>query len=485
MKKIPAFLLATAAFALPSCAPKTQIQSAKAQNAPAVAATATGAKKPNIVLIVSDDQGYKDVGFNGLTDFKTPNIDALAASGTICTQGYVTFSVCSPSRAGFVSGRHGARMGYDTNADGDNRKNPMIGLPLSERTIGDALKEADYHTGIIGKWHLGSQPYFHPNERGFDEFYGFLRGGHRFWNWTPTPESKRVEAENSQWGDYSAPMMRQKQFEPGAEKRYLTDVFTDEAISYVERNKEKPFFLYLAYNAPHEPLEASPEWLARVPNLKGRRQTYAAMITSMDDGIGKVRAKLKELNLDKNTLIYFVSDNGGSPSNASDNSPLRGHKSDVWEGGVRVPFVVSWPGHVPVGAKYNKPVSTLDFVPTSLAVAGVDTTGVPGIEGTNLIPFLDGKDKAAPHDKLFWREFTGVWAIREGDWKLVQDKDGSRHLFNIAKDNSEKNDVRKQNPKIAARLLKDWREWNATNAAFMPWWRQKGLVTTAPDGRDD
>ncbi len=476
MKKFPRLILAAGAFALSSCSPNAELPSASAQPAKAPAA-----KKPNIILIVSDDQGYRDVGFNGLTDFKTPNLDALAASGTICTQGYVTFAVCSPSRAGFISGRHGARMGYDTNADGDNRRSPIIGLPLSERTIGDAMKGAGYTTGIIGKWHLGTSSFLHPNERGFDEFYGFLRGGHTYWNWTPTSLENRQEVDNTQWGDYSAPLMRQKKFEPGAEKRYLTDVLSDEAVSYVERNKEKPFFLYLSYNAPHTPMEASPEYLARVPkNLKGGRRTYAAMVTAMDDGIGRLRAKLKALNLDSNTIVYFVSDNGGSPDNASDNAPLRGKKSQVWEGGIRVPFVVSWPGQVPAGAKYDKPVSTLDFMPTSLAAAGINTVGIPGVEGTNLLPFLKGEDKSAPHERLFWRQFDNLWAVREGDWKLVQDKDGSRHLFNISKDIGEASDVMKDNPEVAKRLTDSWRDWNSHNAAFMPWWRDKGVVASAP-----
>ena len=470
-------MLAASAFALSSCAQNTAVPTANAQNA-----NPQPAKKPNIILIVSDDQGYADAGFMGSKDLKTPQLDALAASGTVCTSAYVTFAVCSPSRAGFVSGRHGARMGYDTNADGDNRKNPAIGLPLSERTIGDAMKDAGYTTGIIGKWHLGSQDYFHPNERGFDEFYGFLRGGHSYWNWEPTTDKDRVERENSQWGDYQAPMMRQKKFEPGAEKRYLTDVLSDEAVSYVERNHAKPFFLYLAYNAPHTPMEASPEYLARVSkDLKGTRKTYAAMVLAMDDGIGKLRAKLQELNLSDNTLIYFVSDNGGATNqNAADNGPLRGQKGQVWEGGVRVPMIVSWPGQIPSGAKYDKPVSTLDFVPTSLGATGVDTTGTPGIEGVNLLSYLKGENKGAPHEKLFWRQYDNLWAIREGDWKMVQDKDGKRYLFDLSKDIGEKDDVMKANPEVARRLLANWREWNSTNAALIPWWRQKGIVASAP-----
>ena len=484
MNKISTFILTAAAITLASCA-REQVQNANAQ-APAAnvpVKTAPTGKKPNIILIVSDDQGYADLGFQGSKEIATPNLDLLAASGVICTAGYVTFPVCSPSRAGFVSGRHGARMGYDTNADGDTRTNPAIGLPLSERTIGDALQDAGYKTGIIGKWHLGSNPYFHPNKRGFDEFFGFLRGGHNYWQWTPTPIDQREEAANSKWGDYSAPILRNEEIVPGTEKRYLTDVFSDEAVSYVERHQADPFFLYLAYNAPHNPVQASPEYLARVSDkLTGKRKTYAAMLLALDDGVGRLRAKLKELKLDNNTLICFVSDNGGpTGDNASSNLPLRGVKGDVWEGGIRVPFVVSWPSHLPAGKRYGKPVTTLDFVPTALGAAGVNTLGLPGIEGSNLLPFLSGKNRGTPNEKLFWRHFNGSWALREGDWKMVQENNGKRHLFNITKDIGEKNDVMKTNAKIANRLLGDWREWNSHNAAFIPWWRDKGIVATARD----
>ncbi len=476
MNKIPTFLFP--ALTLAFCAPPGQVQSANAQNI-----KVRINKKPNVILIVSDDQGYADAGFMGSKEIATPNLDSLAGSGVICTAGYVTFPVCSPSRAGFISGRHGARMGYDTNADGDTRTNPAIGLPLSERTMGDAMKSAGYKTGIIGKWHLGSNPYFHPNKRGFDEFFGFLRGGHRYWQWTPTPPEKTEERINSKWGDYEAPLLRNSEIVPGTEKRYLTDVLSDEAVSYVERHKAEPFFLYLAYNAPHTPMEASPEYLARVPDtLKGGRKTYAAMMLAMDDGIGRLRAKLKELKLESNTLIYFISDNGGPPQdNSSSNAPLRGRKGEVWEGGVRVPFVVSWPGQIPAGKRYDKPVSTLDFVPTALAAAGVKTVGMPGIEGVDLLPFLKGANKGTPHERLFWRHFNGSWAVREGDWKMVQEAKGERRLFNLTKDIGEKNDVANANPKIVARLLQSWRDWNANNAAFIPWWRENDVIATAAD----
>jgi arylsulfatase A-like enzyme len=422
----------------------------------AIAADAANSR-PNIILIVSDDQGYADVGFHGSKEIPTPNLDALAASGTICTAGYVTFPVCSPSRAGFLAGRHGARFGYDTNPDQKTENAHAAGLPLSERTMADALKKAGYRTGLVGKWHLGYEPYFHPNQRGFDDFFGFIGGGHQYLDWKPG-------------NGYEADLLRNAAVVPGMNQRYLTDILSDEAVGFVERHQDKSFFLYLAYNAPHGPLQAPPEYLARVPNLKGRRQIYGAMIVAVDDGIGRLRARLKDLGLEQNTLIYFISDNGGPiQANASNNSPLRGQKSQVWEGGIRVPYVVSWPGQVPAGAHFDQPVSTLDFLPTSLAVAGVKTDGMPSLEGVNLLPYLKGENKSAPHERLFWRHRNGSWAVREGDWKLVEDPQGQRHLIHIAEDISEQNNLIEARPEIAARLLKAWQEWNASNAGSIPW----------------
>lgn len=434
-----------------------------------LAAVSAVARPPNIVLIVSDDQGYADVGFHGSKEIPTPQLDALAASGTICTSGYVTFPVCSPSRAGFLSGRHGARFGYDTNPDQRTSNAHAAGLPLSERTMADALRSAGYRTGLVGKWHLGLEPYFHPNERGFDEFFGFVRGGHQYWEWKPGT-------------DYTAPLLRNREVVPGTEKRYLTDLLADEAVAFVERHHEKPFFLYLAFNAPHSPLQASPEYLKRVPHLKGRRQTYAAMIVAMDDGIGRVRQKIAELGLERDTLFLFISDNGGPlQDNASNNTPLRGRKSQLWEGGIRVPYVVSLPGKIPAGKRYDRPVSTLDFLPTVLALAGVDSRGQPGLEGVNLLPYLRGESADDPHENLFWRHRHGGWAIRSGDMKLVRDVDGQEYLYDLARDLSEKTDLAKEKPDHVARLRRTWETWNTANATAIPWlargdsrWPSKG-----------
>ena len=424
---------------------------------------------PNIIVIVSDDQGYADVGFHQSKQMKTPNLDALAASGVVCTAGYVTFPVCSPSRAGLLTGRHGARFGYNTNPSDDTKVDLYsVGLPLSERTLPQVMGTHGYATGMIGKWHLGSDSPHQPNRRGFQEFFGFLWGGHRFMDWTE-------DASNA----YTAPILRNTERVPGLEKRYLTEVFSEEACGFVERHKSQPFFLYLAYNAPHEPLQAPQKYLDRFPNLTGRRKTYAAMVSALDDGVGQLREKLKTLGLEKDTLIVFFSDNGGPISaNASSNLPLRGEKSQMWEGGIRVPYVLSWPGTLPSDGRYNKPVSTLDLLPTMLAALKVDTDEMTSHEGVDLLPFLTGKTNAAPHDRLYWRQNNGAWAIREGKWKMVRDPKKQRFLYDIEADISESKDVSAAHPDIAARLAKDWNEWNASNAEYIPWAQQPSSVVS-------
>lgn len=435
-------------------------------------------RQPNVILIVSDDQGYADAGFQGSKEIATPNLDAMAADGVICTQGYVTYPVCSPSRAGFLTGRAPARFGYNTNPDNNKSSNKQaMGLPLSETTLADRMKAAGYVTGLVGKWHLGTQDYFHPLNRGFDHFFGFVGGGHKYMDW-------KVDPKNT----YVAPILKDREPVKDAETRYLTDLLSDQGVNFVEENKDKPFFLYMAYNAPHAPLQASPELLARVPNLSGNRQTYAAMILAVDDGVGRIRTKVRELGLENDTLFVFITDNGGPISaNASVNKPLRGEKSQVWEGGIRVPYVMTWKGHLPAGTKYSKPVSTLDFTPTFLAAGGFDVKGMQGVEGVNLLPYLKGKNTAAPHDALFWYQNDSKWAVRKGDWKLINSKDGLQ-LFNVEQDISEANDASEAHPDVVADLQKTFNQWNASNGTQIPW-NEKVIaplkpVTTQP-GDDD
>lgn len=414
--------------------------------------------RPNILLIVGDDMGYTDVGFQGCKDIPTPNLDALAASGVRFTSGYVSGPYCSPTRAGLLTGRYQTRFGHEFNPAG--AKN---GLPLTERTIADRLKAAGYVTGLVGKWHLGAQPEFHPQKRGFDEFYGFLGGAHDYFK--------------------SAGILRGT--EQVTELDYTTDAFGREAVAFIERHKGQTWFLYLAFNAVHTPMQATDERLAKFPNeVDGKRRTYDAMMLAMDEAIGLVRKKLVELGLEQNTLVCFISDNGGptmpgTTINASRNDPLRGSKRTTLEGGIRVPFVVSWPGHLKPGV-FAQPAIQLDLTVTALATAGVQASPEWGLEGMNLLPFLTGEKTGSPHDALYWR-FGQQMAVRLGDYKLVRyDSNadtltGARNqpvtaakLYNLAADIGETKDLAAAMPDKVKELQSRWDAWNVAN--IKPLW---------------
>ena len=380
---------------------------------------------PNFVVILADDLGYADVGFQGLRDFATPNIDRLADRGVRFTNAYVSHPYCSPSRAGLLTGRYQHRFGHVHNP----KFRAGEGLPLSETLLPQALAEAGYVSGIVGKWHLGDAPRFHPLERGFDEFFGLLGGGHDYF------KSAGADAR-----EYLIPL--EAHGEPIPVEGYLTEQLTEAALDFVRRHAEQPFFLYLAYNAPHGPLQAPPELLDRVNSIGDpRRQTYAAMVTSLDDGVGEVVSLLEELGLSDGTIVFFLSDNGGpTPANASDNTPLRATKGTVYEGGVRVPFVLAWPGHLPAGRTFDAPISALDIFPTAVATAGIETP--TNLDGVNLMPYLLGAESAPPHEQLFWHsDEGGQFATRTAEHKLVRVLDREPELYAIGEDISESNPV--------------------------------------------
>ena len=358
---------------------------------------AASAARPNILLIVGDDMGYADVGFHGCKDIPTPNLDALAASGVRFTNGYVTGPYCSPTRSALLTGRYQTRYGHEFNPTG-----PVAGMPVAETTLADRLKAAGYATGLVGKWHLGNQPAMHPQRRGFDEFFGFLGGAHSYFD--------------------AGGMLRGT--EPIKELDYTTDAFGREAVAFIERHKTAPWFLYLAFNAVHTPMHATDDRLAKFAHIADQqRRTYAAMMSALDDNIGQVRAKLAATGQERDTLVFFISDNGGPTMkgvtvNASCNDPLRGSKRTTLEGGIRVPFVVSWPGHVKPGV-FDQPAIQLDLHATALAAAGIAEKSEWKLEGVNLLPFLNGEKTGAPHDAIFWR-FGEQMAVRRGDWKLVR-----------------------------------------------------------------
>ena len=405
--------------------------------------------KPNILFIVGDDMGYGDVGFHGCKDIPTPNLDALAKSGVRFTSGYVSGPYCSPTRAGLLTGRYQQKFGHEFNPGSSGSQ----GLPITEKTIADRLKKVGYATGLVGKWHLGYLPEMHPQKRGFDEFFGFLAGSHDYF---------KVDG-----------LMRGT--EPVKSTDYYTDAFGREACTFIDNHKAEPWFLYLAFNAVHTPMQADDSRLAKFSSITDKtRRTYAAMMFAMDEAIGKVRKKLSETGQEENTFVIFISDNGGPNMpgvtvNGSRNEPLRGSKRTTLEGGIRVPFVVSWKNYVKPGV-FNQPAIQLDLTATALSLAAADTSK---LDGVNILPFLDGKQKGAPHDALYWR-FGEQMAIRAGDFKLVRydsnvdTRSGKKEpvtsvrLYNVTDDIGETNDLAATMPEKVKELQGKWDKWNAT-----------------------
>jgi len=415
-------------------------------------------QQPNFIVILTDDQGYGDVGFNGSKDIFTPNIDRIANEGTKFTNGYVTYAVCGPSRAGLLTGRYQGRFGFG--------RNPIIdptdansGLPLEEQMISEVLKPLGYTSSIIGKWHMGTHEKFRPNKRGFDHFYGFLSGGHKYF-----PENLTIDViENAKkdWSWYNTKIMENNKRVEIDE--YLTDELSHEAIKFIEREKDNPFFLYLAYNAPHTPLQASQEYLDRNTHIKDKkRRTYAAMVTAVDDGVGRILTKLDALGIDENTMVIFLSDNGGASNKGSNNGELRGFKGGYFEGGIHVPFAIRWPGKVPAGVDYKKPVSSLDILGTFAGITNAPIAKERPLDGVNLMPFITGKDKGIPHEVLFWRAFDqGTLATRRGDSKAINsDRDGN-HLFNLASDLTESKNLLKDNTQQYLQQMQEVKAWES------------------------
>lgn len=413
-----------------------------------VCSASLASDKPNIIVILSDDAGYSDLGFSGDANFVTPNITKLADRGVKFTQGYVSASVCSPSRAGLLTGRYQQRFGHEYNLPvvpepGDTAE--FNGLPVQEQTIADRLKNEGYHTGIIGKWHLGLAEQFHPLNRGFDEFYGLLGGGRSYFEKTSEDTEYRRIYRNYTREPFTG---------------YLTDKLGQEAISFIENNHKQPFFLYLSYTAVHAPMDAKAEQEALFAHIKDpNRRKLAAMTLALDQSVGEVMAKLDELKLTDNTLVVFLNDNGGpTGKNASTNLPLSGVKGTLLEGGLRVPFVMSWPKRLPLGQTYDKVVSALDILPTSMAVARAKNNSKLPLDGVNLMPYLDKLDNGTPHETLFWRR-AAFAAVRDGDHKLVRFPDRPAVLFNLATDPAEKHNLADKDPQRVRQMLKKLFQW--------------------------
>jgi len=464
--------------------------------------------RPNIILILTDDLGQTDISLYGNKSVCTPNIDKIGKDGAIFTEGYITSPVCSPSRAGLLTGRYQQRFGHEFQPNHRYLKNmaeyfgfkmlprfrPLVplkstevpeveerlrqGLPPSEITLAELLKKYDYSTGIIGKWHLGAADFALPCARGFDYQYGFYEAFTLYADEKDTSiKSCHVKSDFMDKHEWKTAEGRKGNCailrncnECVVENKYLTEKLTDEAISFVDRNKSNPFFLYLPYNAPHAPLQVPKKYYEQFANIKDPvKRTYAAMIKKLDDDVGRLMDHVDSLGLSENTIVVFLSDNGGAVYNGTtDNAPYRGGKLTNFEGGIKIPFMMKWKGKINAGTVFTQPVISLDVFATVASVIGIDLPNDRKFDGVNLIPYANGENKSAPHEALFWRSDFNK-AVRKGDWKLiVNEYDNFNQLYNIKTDSVEKQNLYLQKPEIANELQRDLENWE--NELVKPLW---------------
>ena len=415
---------------------------------------AAESRPPNIVLLFADDAGYADFGFHGSRHFKTPHLDKLAESGVLLKQLYTTASVCGPSRAGMLTGRYQQRFGFEENnvpsymsksgATGDD-----MGLPLGIPTIADHLKALGYRTALFGKWHQGNADRFHPTKRGFDEFFGFRDGARNYFPYKNSAANRPSMLLERGFGQFQK------------HEGYLTDALADEACAFIESNEKNSFFAFVSFNAVHTPMQPDPKDKGSFPELSGKRRKLAAMALSLDRACGKILDQLQELGLAENTLVVFTNDNGGpTDSNSASNYPLSGTKATHLEGGIRVPGIAAWPGKIAPGTSYEYPVSTLDFLPTFVELAGGDADAIEGLDGVDLSPYLSGENTNRPHQTLYWKK-ENRGTIRDGDWKLLRFPDRPAMLFNIADDPAETNDLANDKRELVKELYKKLFAWES------------------------
>lgn len=444
--------------------------------------------QPNVIILLADDLGYGELSCqNPNTDVPTPHIDSLAANGIRFTQAYVTAPNCSPSRAGLLTGRIPTRFGYENNPIGWRNEEAECGLPAEERTIAELLHDRGYTTGLIGKWHLGGAPRFHPHRHGFDEFFGFTHEGHYFvpppYHGVTTMLRRKTLPGNGKgrWSsadgrmiysthmghdepDYDAdnPIVRGGQ--PVEEPAYLTDAFTREAVDFIQRNKDRPFFLYLAYNAVHSPLQGAQPYMDKFRHIEDiHRRIFAAMLANLDDSVGSILREVRSSGLEEQTLVAFLSDNGGPTKElTSSNLPLRGGKGQMYEGGLRVPFLMQWKDRLPAGEVCAIPISSLDLLPTATALAGAPDSGE--VDGINLLPVLQDREQGRINRTFFWRQGRKA-AYRAGDWKIVTHQQGGPsprwELYNLAQDPTEQDDLASRLPERLQELVQAWSIENA------------------------
>ena len=427
--------------------------------------TNSESSRPNILFVLCDDLGYADVGFNGSKDIKTPELDKLAGNGTIFTSAYVTHPFCGPSRAGLMTGRYPHEFGSQFNIPANSEASDTEGIPVNETFISNVLQKSGYYTGALGKWHLGEAEEFHPNSRGFDDFYGFLGGGHEYFPNVYGPKYKQqLAAGNKNIWDYLTPL--QHNGELVEETEYITDGLSREAVRFVKdaEKKEQPFFLYLSYNAPHTPLEAKAEDMKLFSDIKDdKRRTYAGMVYAVDRGVGALVKALKETNQFDNTLIVFLSDNGGRTDQGANNMPLRGVKGDTYEGGFRVPMFFHWPNHVKAGLRFDYPISALDFYPTFAGLAKAEIPKDKILEGKNIWnDVVDNKNPRAGEMIFAMRHRSGFSdvGVRQDEWKATKAYNGPWKLYNIENDISEKQDVSNKYPEQLKTMVLGAQKWS-------------------------
>ena len=398
--------------------------------------------RTNIVLIVSDDQGYADIScYPHPDEVSTPGMDRIAAEGARMTNGYASCPVCAPTRAGLLTGRYQQRFGFYTAADS------RAGLPRSEITLAELLRTAGYATGVFGKWHLGYEPRFRPLERGFAAFYGFLgHGGHDYFDLSITDDVRSIYRDRA----------------PIDDTGYLTRNITRNAVDFIEANHDRPFFAYVPYNAVHNPIQAPEDYIERFSNLDPQRNTYLAMLAIMDEGIGEILDLLDRLDLADDTLVIFFSDNGGARGTTAVNGALRDYKHSVYEGGIRVPFLLRWPGRIPAGSVSDEPVISIDAFSTILSAAGVEAPVDRAVDSQDIVPALSGTQDRPLHEALYWnwidKDSEKGWAVRKRRWKLLTNK-GGLELYDLEADLSESRNLVSREPEVVEELLASYRKW--------------------------
>lgn len=421
----------------------------------------TPARPPNIVVLFSDDAGYADFGFQSSADPAlarcTPRINALAAEGARFTDAYMSGAVCSPSRAGLLTGRYQQRFGHEKNIPPGYMDG---GMDLEERTVADRLSGVGAATGLVGKWHLGYPADYHPNRRGFDWFHGLLQGS-RGYGPMPNASAHRVIQENG---------------EPLPEVGWVTDRFGKAAARFVAEHRDEPFFLFVSFTAPHGPLQPAPEDLAAVEGIEEeRRKKYAGLVVGLDRAVGRVLDALEEHGVAERTLVVFTNDNGGQTQTGARNDPLRGRKGQLWEGGIRVPMAMRWPGRIEPGTVIGDPVSALDLMPTFLAAHGVEIAPEDALDGVDLVPLVTGSVDRLPERALFWRTAgsTGPVAVRRGSDKLVVERgpEGeSAFLYDLAHDIGEVDDLSSSRAELVQALRAQIAVWES--GLIEPLWGQ-------------